>query len=982
MNNKLPYKNMADEVASRGRYGDTTLIHVNPIEVEGLASLVPLTVNPDTGYPEAFLPLLAPFLGTALGTAIGTGAGLSGLALTAAGAGGSALATTAATGSVEEGLMAGLTGFGLGAAMQGAGSALNPGDAAIPTPELAPTSIPQSVPKGGISLPPMSPPTPVGGAFGQTINPITGVASGGSSAKDILGSSEGLKAFGSEALKMKNLVPIASGLGGISVSEDIKRSDANIQRAKDKREREGKEAIANYVENRPGMTQAPFSSQYVPGMQPQGMPQSGTGMKNPYANRYASGGRVRRFKGAGDIQFPPGYEIPGYPGIPVVPPVEPEPDPTPVMPDISQFSMGYDPSTIDFSTGLRKTPEQMQGMVRGRGLTPVPYNYMAGFMPEYQYVSNIQPTSTSIGATGTGTTGATGAEGSYNTPFGTINVGGQNVYKGSYDPDLFAGGTPYNEYLLGNVEKGIPDYLSSYMQNTPYYQYQDQVLGDIYGGGGYGTPGFTGASMMTPPQPQQGVNSQVDALNKRIAELMAQIEGTSTEENTEEKIEEKEEDKDKDKDKKANWVVIDSYKNNDGATVKTLQDTNPNSPTYNQTKQEVDTSSVNKNPKWTESGRVDNGDGTETVTYTDTNPYSDTYGQPKTEIEGTKKDDTDDTEDTDNTDDTDDTTDNTDDTDDTTDNTDDTDDTTVKTDEDDDTTTITDDDDDDDDDVETTPTVTGTTTINTPFGTIEVPLTQELIDAGFNTNQSTSSVSLPTNDQITTVEDVVTQPTLDQEFANKYGLNSASPYGFATFDPTQIRFASGGQIKNSINTLEQYAQPLPMGNISLGNMYAEGGLTETEQVDPPQVEALMQNPVIQEKMSEGDRELLRSASLVVLGRIEDDGSIIERFVEMFGSEALDRLKSELLPDMQQQGLIEGEGGGMDDRVDGVIGDQEKVAVSPGEYIVPADVVGDLGDGNNEQGARIMDDFLSRVRQEKHGTDKQPDPINLDNVMPS
>jgi len=28
------------------------------------------------------------------------------------------------------------------------------------------------------------------------------------------------------------------------------------------------------------------------------------------------------------------------------------------------------------------------------------------------------------------------------------------------------------------------------MQNTPYYQYQDQQLNNIYGGGGYGTPGF------------------------------------------------------------------------------------------------------------------------------------------------------------------------------------------------------------------------------------------------------------------------------------------------------------------------------------------------------------------------------------------------------------------------------------------------------------------------------------------------------------
>ena len=116
-------------------------------------------------------------------------------------------------------------------------------------------------------------------------------------------------------------------------------------------------------------------------------------MKHPYANRYASGGRVRRFKGAGDIGIPttyvdenvvtqpidfsqiPNFTFPGLPPItpPGTPDPEPTPDPTPVMPDISKFSMGYDPSTIDMSTVLRKTPEQMQGMVRGRGITPVPY---------------------------------------------------------------------------------------------------------------------------------------------------------------------------------------------------------------------------------------------------------------------------------------------------------------------------------------------------------------------------------------------------------------------------------------------------------------------------------------------------------------------------------------------------------------------------------------------------------------------------------
>ena len=172
-----------------------------------------------------------------------------------------------------------------------------------------------------------------------------------------------------------------------------------------------------------------------------------------------------------------------------------------------------------------------------------------------------------------------------------------------------------------------------------------------------------------------------------------------------------------------------------------------------------------------------------------------------------------------------------------------------------------------------------------------------------------------------------------------------------------------------------------MGNYSLRNTYQEGGDVEVTQ-ETDKVEQLMQNPVIQEKMSEGDRELLRNASLVVLGRLEDDGSIIQRFVELFGEEAYERLKSELMPQGEQNiGLIEGEGGGMDDMVDGQLGDQQKVALSPGEYIVPADVVSNLGDGNNEQGAAIMDDFLNRVRIEKHGTTKQPDPINLDNVMP-
>jgi len=57
----------AQNLASKGRYGDTMLMHVTPEEVHGLSSLRGgVTINPETGLPEAFpwLPVLA---GAAIG---------------------------------------------------------------------------------------------------------------------------------------------------------------------------------------------------------------------------------------------------------------------------------------------------------------------------------------------------------------------------------------------------------------------------------------------------------------------------------------------------------------------------------------------------------------------------------------------------------------------------------------------------------------------------------------------------------------------------------------------------------------------------------------------------------------------------------------------------------------------------------------------------------------------------------------------------
>jgi len=145
--NNPPLEGIAKNLAGYGRYGDSQLVHMNPAEVQGIASLVPggkLTTNPVTGQPEAFLPFLIPLisqfapaafsalaapLAGASGVAGAIGTGLSALGSNAAL--GSAVASGAMeairTGDIKQGLMSGLTSFGVGKAMQGASEALSPG---------------------------------------------------------------------------------------------------------------------------------------------------------------------------------------------------------------------------------------------------------------------------------------------------------------------------------------------------------------------------------------------------------------------------------------------------------------------------------------------------------------------------------------------------------------------------------------------------------------------------------------------------------------------------------------------------------------------------------------------------------------------------------------------------------------------------------------------------------------------------------------
>lgn len=155
----------AQNLASRGRYGDTMLVHMSPQEVGGLQALArnngtSLTVNPHTGLPEAFnlkslLPLVA---GVALGPA---GLGLSALQAGLVTGGLGALAT----GSLKEGLMMGLGAAG-GAGLAGSAASLAAPAAAAPAAQAAALPMPDPSMFAGAPVTPAAMPLP---ALGEGI---------------------------------------------------------------------------------------------------------------------------------------------------------------------------------------------------------------------------------------------------------------------------------------------------------------------------------------------------------------------------------------------------------------------------------------------------------------------------------------------------------------------------------------------------------------------------------------------------------------------------------------------------------------------------------------------------------------------------------------------------------------------------------------------------------------------------------------------
>jgi hypothetical protein len=81
-------------------------------------------------------------------------------------------------------------------------------------------------------------------------------------------------------------------------------------------------------------------------------------------------------------------------------------------------------------------------------------------------------------------------------------------------------------------------------------------------------------------------------------------------------------------------------------------------------------------------------------------------------------------------------------------------------------------------------------------------------------------------------------------------------------------------------------------------------------------------------------------------------------------------------------MVAGTGDGMSDSVPATIEGVQEARLANDEFVIPADVVADIGNGSSSSGAKKLYDMMDRIRKARHGTTEQPPEIRAEKYMPA
>jgi hypothetical protein len=193
-----------------------------------------------------------------------------------------------------------------------------------------------------------------------------------------------------------------------------------------------------------------------------------------------------------------------------------------------------------------------------------------------------------------------------------------------------------------------------------------------------------------------------------------------------------------------------------------------------------------------------------------------------------------------------------------------------------------------------------------------------------------------------------------------------------TFDPNRRPGSGGQRYFSDVQYVPQSDAGIPQATQSalateVAGLAALNRANPANQVRPPSV--IPDQPTIPTPVS--DTEL---ATLPVIPSSE---SLVSEYTSPYQAYAAGGIAK-----LQQGRYLDGKTDGMADEIPAMIDNEQPAMLSDGEFVIPADVVSHLGNGNSDAGAKVLEDMMDRVRKARTGTTKQGPEIDPKEFLPA
>lgn len=175
----------------------------------------------------------------------------------------------------------------------------------------------------------------------------------------------------------------------------------------------------------------------------------------------------------------------------------------------------------------------------------------------------------------------------------------------------------------------------------------------------------------------------------------------------------------------------------------------------------------------------------------------------------------------------------------------------------------------------------------------------------------------------------------------------------------------------------------------MNRFYADGGIVGgmDEGMLPPEAEGTgLPMEQLQSIPPEELQAIVMGAKEALEGTHPDPMNALEDFIEVFGEQELESLKEAVIQEIDGGApVMEGDpslmSDGLSDSIPTSIDGVEPAALSEGEYVIPADAVSGLGNGDTDSGARRLEDMVGKIRSARGSAPVSPPAMDPESVMP-